>query len=217
MARNQNKSRNVNYGICTNTGGKADGTPCSKCQNKEKQAISARKDFVCEECCEPLTKTTPPSAPVNVKLIVAIVAAVALIAGGIFLFSGRGEADENLPLADTTVVDSATPEPIQEPAEEAKTGEKNGGDDKSHKTSQAPSIDILKYASYDGDYKNGVPHGNGGTLKFKKAYRLDLKTSNGDFLDINAGETIKNTRFRDGRLCGGNLYRNNGEQKSFSR
>lgn len=84
MARNQSKNTKVNWGICTNTGGKADGTPCSKCQNKEKQAIRVSKDFVCEECGEPLIKTTPKSS-ISWQLILGITLVIGLIVGGFFL------------------------------------------------------------------------------------------------------------------------------------
>lgn len=73
MERNQGRNSNIVYGICTNTGGKKDGTPCSKCQNKEKQAIRASKDFVCEECGEPLTKVDPPAPKLPKWVILALV------------------------------------------------------------------------------------------------------------------------------------------------
>ena len=74
------------YGICTNTGGKKDGTPCSKCQEKEKQAIRVSKEFVCEECGEPLTKVDPP-APKPSKWLLLILALV-VVGGGIGAYFG---------------------------------------------------------------------------------------------------------------------------------
>lgn len=87
MARNQNNGRNagnVNWGICTNTSGyEVDGVQkkCSKCMNKEKQAIRASKDFVCEECGEPLTKCPAPKKPIPWAILIA--AAVVVIGGGV--------------------------------------------------------------------------------------------------------------------------------------
>ena len=82
----------MNWGICTNTSGKADGTPCSKCQNKEKQAIRASKDFVCEECGEALTKIPTPKTQPPLGLIIGIaVVVIGLIVGGIFAFGGKDE------------------------------------------------------------------------------------------------------------------------------
>ena len=86
MERNQGRNSNIVYGICTNTGGKKDGTPCSKCQNKEKQAIRASKDFVCEECGEPLTKVDPPKVKPP-KWLYAILALV-IVGGGLGAYFG---------------------------------------------------------------------------------------------------------------------------------
>lgn len=86
MERNQGRNANIVYGICTNTGGKKDGTPCSKCQNKEKQAIRVSKEFVCEECGEPLTKVDPPK-PQPPKWLY-IILALAVVGGGIGAYFG---------------------------------------------------------------------------------------------------------------------------------
>lgn len=104
MARNQGTT-NVNWGICTNTSGKADGTPCSKCQNKEKQAIRASKDFICEECGEPLTKTTPPTKTPVGGIIGAAVVLIGLGVGGYFFFSGNNDIDSG-PNRDEIIADS---------------------------------------------------------------------------------------------------------------
>ena len=82
MAKNKSRNAIVNYGICTNTSGKEDGTPCSKCQNKEIQAIRSTKEFVCEECGEPLMKTKGPDP----KWWIIIALIVGLATGGYFLF-----------------------------------------------------------------------------------------------------------------------------------
>lgn len=87
MARNQSRNNNVIYGICTNTEGKEDGTPCSKCQNKERQAIRASKEFVCEECGEPLQKVEVKDPPTKIIIIVAIVVvAIGVAIGAIYGF-----------------------------------------------------------------------------------------------------------------------------------
>ncbi len=86
MARIQNSGRNtgnVNWGICTNTSGyEKDGVQkkCSKCMNKEKQAIRASKDFVCEECGEPLIKCQAPKKSTPWAIIIA---AIIVIVGGV--------------------------------------------------------------------------------------------------------------------------------------
>lgn len=79
------------YGICTNTGGKKDGTPCSKCQNKEKQAVRASKEFVCEECGEPLTKVDPPKPKIPKWFYIILVLVVIGIVIAIFVISRNAE------------------------------------------------------------------------------------------------------------------------------
>ena len=86
MKRNQGGTSKVIYGICTNTGGKKDGTPCLKCQNKEKQAIRVSKEFVCEECGEQLTKVDPPTPKLPKWLI--IVLALVIVVFGIVAYLG---------------------------------------------------------------------------------------------------------------------------------
>ena len=86
MAKNKGRNAVYNYGICTNTTGKEDGTPCSKCQNKEIQAIRSTKEFVCEECGEPLMKTKGPKPGPDPKWWIIIALIVGLVIGGYFLF-----------------------------------------------------------------------------------------------------------------------------------
>lgn len=91
MTKTKGRNSVINYGICTNTTGKEDGTPCSKCQKKEIQAIRSTKEFVCEECGERLMKTDPkPPFPTWAKNIIAVVALAGLVTGGFFLF-GKSE------------------------------------------------------------------------------------------------------------------------------
>jgi len=80
MVKTQEPRKTVVYGICTNTGGKEDGTPCLKCKNKEVQAIRASKDFICEECGEPLTKIDYRPRP---KWPLALLIALAVIVCGV--------------------------------------------------------------------------------------------------------------------------------------
>ena len=86
MAKNKGRNAVYNYGICTNTTGKEDGTPCSKCKNKEIQAIRSTKEFVCEECGEPLMKTKGPKPGPDPKWWIIIALIVGLSTGGYFLF-----------------------------------------------------------------------------------------------------------------------------------
>lgn len=99
MERNKARNTQIVYGICTNTGGKKDGTACSKCQNKEKQAIRASKEFICEECGEPLTKVDPPH-PKPPKWLFVVLALVVIGVGAYFgLFKGSEKTNEPVTLS----------------------------------------------------------------------------------------------------------------------
>lgn len=92
MAKKQERAVNVKYGICTNTGGKTDGTPCSKCQNKDIQAIRVSKDFVCEECGETLTKVDyKPPRKWPVKAIIIALVVIGCGIGAYFIMRGMSK------------------------------------------------------------------------------------------------------------------------------
>lgn len=229
MARNQAKSTNVNWGICTNTSGKADGTPCSKCQNKEKQAIRASKDFVCEECGETLTKIPTPKPQPPLGLIIgAAVVIIGLAVGAYFLFSGKDKPVVEEPVIETPVVEEPVVEEpvvvepvveepvveqaiVEEPKPEPKTESKPAKPAQTSNTSNWNGV-----ATYSGPMQGGQPHGIGGKLTFKSNYSLDLKDGKGTKLDINAGETIENTKFENGKLRQGELHRKDGTRKWFN-
>lgn len=223
MARNQGGSSNVNWGICTNTSGKADGTPCSKCQNKEKQAIRASKDFVCEECGEALTKIPAPKPKTPLGLIIGIaVVVIGLIVGGIFAFGGKDEEKSAVeePKVETPVVEepaveeTVAEEPVaEEPAAEEPKPEAKPAN-KPAQTSNTSNWNGV--ATYSGPMQGGQPNGIGGKLTFKSNYSLDLKDGKGTKLDIQAGETIENTKFENGKLRQGELHRKDGTRKWFN-
>lgn len=74
----------------------------------------------------------------------------------------------------------------------------------------------LGWANYQGPTQGGVPHGVGGTLKITTSYSIDLKDGRGSTLEVNAGETIENTKFENGRLRAGELHRADGTRKWFN-
>lgn len=94
----EKRSGNVIWGICTNTNGyDQDGEhhKCSKCENKEKQSIRVSKEFVCEECGEPLQKCKPPKPKIPKGVIFAIVALLLIVACAVAYFLLRGSNDTN--------------------------------------------------------------------------------------------------------------------------
>lgn len=200
------------YGICLNDN-------CEKCKTKETQQIAARKDFVCAECGKTLREVAPPQSFMDKygKAVIGggIVAAIALVGGGIALFGGS-DSKESAPIEqpapapepptagpDTTAV---APEPEKEPeAKEPKQEEPT----KAAKPKQAEARPQtqngygtlkLAYGTYTGDIKNGKPHGHG-TIVYSKSHKIvasqDYVASPGDKYE---GD------FRDGNVSGGVGY-----------
>ena len=228
MAKKQGRgAANVNWGICTNTSGKADGTPCSKCQNKEKQAIRSTMDFVCEECKEPLTKIPAPPPPTNIPLIVgAVVVVIGLAVGGYFFINGnkakKAQVERAAFVADSLrkvaeaqrIADSLRVADSIRIADSIAAAQKKPASSPSGQSSGTSNWNGV--ASYNGPMKGGQPNGIGGKLTFKSNYSLDLKDGKGTKLDIKAGETIENTKFENGKLRQGELHRKDGTRKWFN-
>lgn len=77
----------------------------------------------------------------------------------------------------------------------------------------APTNINLGYATYEGPQQNGKPHGIGGKLTFKAKHSIDLKKVPAEYLEVQAGEYIENTKFDNGRLIQGELHRKDGTRK----
>lgn len=86
--------------------------------------------------------------------------------------------------------------------------------EKERKDIQLESTNInLGYATYEGPQSNGKPHGIGGKLTFKAKHSIDLKKMPAEYLEVQAGEYIENTKFDNGRLIQGELHRKDGTRK----
>ena len=153
-------------------------------------------------------RSTTSTGP-NKKLIVIITAVVLLVIVGLF-FAFRGGNDTNTTGGGETdgqeQVDSVggnggDVEPKPEP---------NGGDGK------VANPNDLGWAVYDGPLSNGKPHGTGGTLTIKKNYSIDLKDANGTKVEVEKGDKIVSTIFKNGKLTYGELHRKNGERKPLN-
>lgn len=188
-------------GICINFGG------CAKAKAKEQQEAEVT-NFVCEECGKPLreVRSTPPTGP-NKKLIAIIAAVVLLVAGvgGYFAFSGGDDTNNG-----------GNPVGIEQPqpgggSEENPQPAGNGGE-----TKPVANPNDLGWAVYDGPMNNGKPHGSGGTLTVKKDYSIDLKDANGTKVDVEKGDKIVSTIFKNGKFTYGELHRKNGERKPLN-
>jgi len=215
MARNQGKNNNVNWGICTNTSGKEDGTPCSKCQNKEKQAIRASKEFVCEECKEPLTRIAPPKSNKPWALIAGVAAVVVGLGVGGFFISKSVKTKKVEKEYAAFVADSLRKVQEQHVADSLRIADSlaKAKKDKVVKPTSQKWNDV---ATYEGPMQGGKPHGVGGVLKFNSSYTLDLKDGHGSTLYIKPGESIHNTKMDQGVLIQGELHRSDGTRPWFN-
>lgn len=234
MARPSDRGR-YKYGVCTNRNKDGEGQKCPKCECGEVQKVRAGDDFVCNECKEPLRQVPEPKQGMNMKLIVGIAVAVIVVAGGIgaWIFTeSKSDLKENIPeqtIMDSlaNVTDTVTVTQIP-PATEDTIMETNEDSILETVENTPPSVDEniqttddnntdgiinLGYAIYDGPKKNGKPHGIGGKLTFKAKHSIDLKKMPAEYLEIQAGEYIENTKFENGRLKQGELHRKDGSRK----
>lgn len=221
------------YGQCLNDG-------CSKCKSKEIQEIPARKDFVCQECGKELREVQRPRSfgEKYGKTLTAAIAAVVVIGGGIAWLASSG-SDSEKPAQEVIVADSSavetpdttatqttkevaeeTPAAQEAPAQETTTAP-------SPKASQAPAAPkaapaataktangaSLKCGKYEGPMAGGKPDGIGGMITVTRSYTIDLKDGSGNSINIEAGDRISNTKFKNGVLQQGQLIRSNGERK----
>ena len=224
MATNRNSEHlRYRYGICLNDN-------CQKCKNKEVQQVSARKEFVCEECGKPLRECPPPKSGPNKMVITAIAAAVVIVAGiGIFLGFSDSDTPEPTPVDSLTVQSDSLSQPqTSDTVTVVKTDTIVKTDTVvvkeqvpvQVKATPAPKIAVpkeestksngkvrLSYGSYSGDMKNGYPDGMGrltySTSRVINKYDSKQRTANaGDYV---IGE------FVNGYFVQGKHYSPNGD------
>lgn len=226
------RSNSTKYGICTNMEPKQDGTMCSLCQKKEKQAIRSTKDFVCAECGAPLTEVTPPR-PFPTKILISILSIILLVAavviGIVRQRGGDGEPvtvdtidstgavqpidsipntiHDTIILNDTTILvvrDTIVDTIIKEVP--SKKTDSRGSNDK-----QAKSVKTYSFGKYVGNLKNGIPEGDGKMYYHRRVQIAKHDTDNpphyaesGDWFDGTWG---------NGDIISGALYRKDGKIK----
>lgn len=213
-------------GICKNYDN------CSLADKREIQEVDST-EFKCTECQKELHEVKdekrPPKTGPNIPLIIgAALLVIGLGVGAYFLFSGKDKPVVEEPVVETPVVEEPVVEEpvvvepvveepvveqaiVEEPKPEPKTESKPAKPAQTSNTSNWNGV-----ATYSGPMQGGQPHGIGGKLTFKSNYSLDLKDGKGTKLDINAGETIENTKFENGKLRQGELHRKDGTRKWFN-
>ena len=219
MVRNSNSERlRYRYGICL----KED---CTKCKSKEVQQISARKEFVCEECGKSLRECPPPRSwwQMHGKQVTALSVAAVLILGGAgayFAFSGDDSKPEKVVSTETeqvAVTETEEPSVVEETetaveektiavelekvVEEATTTQSTVAASKTNGKLQ------LSYGAYTGDLKNGYPHGQG-----RLTYTTDRQINRYDMKKrmAKAGQYVIG-EFERGFFIQGRLYAADGE------
>lgn len=211
---NRNERVRFRYGICLND------KDCSKCKAKEVQQITARKEFVCEECGKPLRECPPPRSfwdKYGKLIIAAAVVVIAVIAVVCVMFIPGGkdkpqvEADTtqvDSVKVDTTKVDTVKTEPVKEPVKEPVTEQEQAKEPATEQEVVTPEPVAnpkygtvnLGYGTYTGDLKNGKPHGHG-TITYTRSTKI---VNSKDFV-ASPGDTFEGD-FRDGRISGGIGY-----------
>lgn len=220
MATNRNSEHlRYRYGICLNDN-------CLKCKNKEVQQISARKDFVCEECGKPLRECPPPKSGPN-KMVIAAIAAVIVIAVGVGCFLGfsGGDTPESTPVdslnvqsdslsqsSDTVTVvrtdtikqiDTVTIEKTVEKVETPKATKTTTTTTKTSKASGSTKGSVnLGYAKFTGTVSGGKPNGQG-TMRFTSSHVIDSRDPKGRVAD--AGDYVIG-EWVSGKLVQGRWY-----------
>lgn len=238
MASNRREHLRYRYGICLND-------QCPKCKSKEVQQIPARKDFVCEECKKPLRECPPPKSFWD-KYGKMITIAVALLVIGIaillyiMLSPGTPKGDYRGPQTgpdtasvtekvDTPKVDqpidtltkaptdtaagSAEPKTESEKGvdkETAGTVKKSGTDTPVKPGSQTSSIRV-PFGKY-----SGPANGLDGEIRVTSRYTLDLRNAAHETIELQPGDVITKTKFKNGELVGGFWHRGS-EGRSFHR
>lgn len=226
MPTNRKEHLRYRYGICLNDS-------CSKCKSKEVQQIATRKDLVCEECGKPLRECPPPKSFWNKNGKKIIIVACAVIALGVAaLFIGKGKSDAKLPEGpDTTAIDTTNvieKEPVDtvktvpidtvmpEPTDTVKPitvapvadGKTTAKRDVTSKPKPSVSVPFGTYS--------GPANGLDGTINVTRHYSLDLRNAAHESLELQPGDVITKTKFKNGELVGG-YWQRGSEKRSFHR
>lgn len=91
------------------------------------------------------------------------------------------------------------------------TVKKNEGGDDDNK--HMPDKINLGYGIYEGPCKGGKAHGVGGEVRITRSYSLDLKKAPTEFVQLNSGDRIVNTKFVNGQLKQGEIHFSDGRRK----
>ncbi len=240
MSRNDKRSNSIKYGICTNMELKPDGTMCSLCQKKEKQAIRSTKEFICAECGAPLTEVTPPKPRIPRIIIIffSIVLLAVAVVIGIIKHKSEGvpprpsvpydtipptvtpPGSDSLPAKDTIrdtvyITDTSFVVKYETITDTViiKTPISDGRKI-SHTPKHVQKTHSHGWYTWNGDYVDGKPHGKG-TMKVIQTHTIELQDITGCKITVYPGETII-AKYDHGRLRGGDIIHKDGSSTTFS-
>lgn len=232
MSRNNKRNNSVKYGICTNMERKPDGTMCSLCQKKEKQAIRSTKDFVCAECGAPLTEVTAPR-PFPTKLLIIILSIILLVVAVVIGILNKDKLEpgvmdttdsileapidpipSNDTLRDTIIINDTTVVMVHDTITDTIIKEVPASIGRKTASTKSPKGTYnFEWGTYNGEMRNGIPHGKG-TIRITQTHTIDLVDITGSKITVYPGETIK-AMFDNGRLRGGDIIHKDGSNTTF--
>lgn len=216
--KGRGETPNIKWGICINTNGyEKDGSfhKCAKCVNKEKQAIRPTKDFVCEECGEPLLECAPPRPVFPWKQVLCVVAIV-IVAAAAFLVFRQCRSTEPQPLGEP-VIDSEATDSLPELDDTAAISETpvvvgNEKNDKGTKTRHDNNgVRETAFGMFDGDWD----YDNNASIKVTRQHTFFLKNAAQSTITVYPGDRLTSCRIRDGILLSFQVVRANGERESI--
>lgn len=183
--------------------------------NQEQEAEEF--DFVCSSCGHELMETIKVSKELNWKLIAIIVAVVVVIAVGLCyalgVFDGESSPKVDNPkeeIIDTTEIkkkDTTTVDTTTKVSEPVTNNQQTDTEKKTKKTPPPPPVVNgygtynFGYAKYEGQLKNGKPHG-AGTLTYTTSHKIFPSK---DYV-ASPGDIIENAQFGNGVLRSGNWH-----------
>ena len=212
-------------GVCHNYEG------CDMASEKVVQEVE-KSNFVCQECGKPLYPVKQQTQPWwkkhqrELTLGAGVLIIGGGITGGILAFGGDKEEPVKEPAkvqteqVDSTKVDSVVAQPQ---AEEPKAAEPKAAEPKAEEpkvyvpkpaggnSTASSTSKNLGYGKYEGNMKNGQPHGTGiiyYTTRHQVVPSKDIYAESGDYVTGS---------FRDGKLMSGQLHRKDGNQEFVQR
>lgn len=214
MATSNSDRVRFRYGKCLND-------ECEKGKSKEVIQIPARKDFVCPDCGKPLRECPPPKKS-NFKPVGWVIALAVVVCAGLITWfvwpsaepqitadpvpEGETVVKEPTDTAANTPIDTVAP-PVAEPAPEP---EKPKIADTSAPTTPKAAITV-PFGTY-----SGPANGLDGEIKVTRNYTLDLRNAAHETIELQPGDVITRTKFKNGELVAG--YWSRGSQsRSFHR